>query len=103
MLEGVMKKRSVFLFVLAMLVLCQPAFAVVSATANRQTAFNNVTDYLATLGQSEQDKKVIVKDRRETRREARIKSAARQKKAQTRKKMKAQQELIMRKVRAQNN
>jgi hypothetical protein len=103
MLKDVMKKRLVFLFVLAMLALCHPAFAVVSSTANRQTTFNNVTDYLATAGKSEQDKKEIVEERRDSRREARLKSAARQKNVQTRKKMKAQEELIMRKVRAQNN
>jgi hypothetical protein len=103
MLRDFMKKRLVFLFVLAMFALCQPAFAVVTSTANRQTTLNNVTDYLATVGKSEQDKKEIVKDRREIRREARLKNAARQKKAETRKRMKAQEELIMRKVRAQNN
>jgi hypothetical protein len=103
MLKDAMKKGVVFLFVLAMLALCQPAFAVVSSTANRQTTFNNVTDYLATLGKSEQDAKEIVKERRDIRREARLKSAALLKKAQTRKKMKAQEELIMRKYRAQND
>ena len=102
MLKDAMKKRLVFLFVFVLFALCHPAFAD-SSVANRQTVFNNVTDYLAAAGKSEQDRKEIVEERQGIRREARLKSEARQKKAETRKKMKAQEELIMRKVRAQSN
>ncbi len=78
MLKDATKKRSVFLFVFAMLALCSPAFAD-SSVANRQTVFNNVTDYLATVGKSEQDRKEIAEERHDIRRDARLKSAARQK------------------------
>lgn len=97
-----MKKRWMFFLAFGILALCRPAFAD-SSPANRQTTFNNVTDYLATVGRSEQDKKEIAKERHDIRREARLKSEARQKRVAVRKRMKAQEESIMRKVRTQNN
>ncbi len=94
-------KRLIFsvIFVGVMLS-CSPVFAAVPS-AERQTVFNNVTDYLATVGKSQQDKKEILQDRRDIRRETRLKNEARRKQAQTRKRMKAQEQAIMNKVRAQ--
>ena len=88
--------------IFGMLALCGPAFAD-SSSANNQTIFNNVTDYLATVGRSEQDKKEIVQERHDIRREARIKSEARQKRVEMRRRMKAQEKEIIRKVRTQYN
>lgn len=72
-----------------------------TATANRQTVVNNVTDYVATVGRSGQDQKEILQERRDLRREARIKKQERKKRAEMRKRMKRQEEAIMRKIRTQ--
>lgn len=88
--------------VLASLLLSPNVYADPS-TADRQTVLNNVTDLLATVGKDPQDKKEILKDRRDIRREARLKSEARRKQEDTRKKMKAQEEIILRKVRSNSN
>lgn len=40
----------------------------------RQTVFNNVTDYMATIGKSANDKKLIRNERRKIRRNARLKA-----------------------------
>ncbi len=96
-------KRSIFSVIFFGLMLsCSPVFAGAS-TAERQTVFNNVTDYLATVGKSQQDKKEILQDRRDIRRETRLKNEARRKQVQTRKRMKAQEQAIMDKVRTQQH
>ena len=96
-----MKKR-LYLMLVSMLML-SPAALADTTTAGRQTVFNDVTDYVATVGRDPQDKKEILKERRDIRREARLKSEARRKREETRKRMKEQQELILRKVRANSN
>lgn len=99
--KNMINKQSICVFIFVGLMLSSsPVFANAS-TAERQTVFNNVTDYLATLGKSQQDKKEILQDRRDIRRETRLKNEARRKQTQTRKRMKAQEEAIMNKVRAQ--
>jgi hypothetical protein len=70
-------------------------------TANRQTPLNNVTDFFATVGKSERDKKDIKQERRTIRRDVRLKEEARRKRLEARKRMKQQQDAIMRKVNAQ--
>ena len=87
------------LTVALVVLMCVPAFAD-SATANRQTAFNNVTDFVATVGKSEQDKKEILQERRELRHDARLKAEERRKRAAMRQRMREQEQLIMRKIQA---
>ena len=94
-----MRSRCSVIF-LGMMLCCSPVFAG-APSAERQTIFNNVTDYLATVGKSQQDKQEILQDRRDIRRETRLKNEARRKQAQTRKRMKAQEQAILNKVRAQ--
>jgi hypothetical protein len=69
-------------------------------SANRQTFLNNTTDFFATAGKSEQDKKEIIKERHEIRRDVRLKEEARRKRVETRKRMQQQQEDMMRKINA---
>lgn len=69
--------------------------------AERQTTFNNVTDYFATVGKDASDKKEILRERRNLRRKARLENEARKKKQLTKKKMKAQKEAIMNKLQAE--
>ena len=92
-----MNKSGLYIFM--MMIVLGPAVQADSSTANRQTVFNNTTDFVATLGQNPQEKKEILKDRREIRREARLKNEARRKREAMRKQMKVQEEIIMRKVR----
>ena len=98
-----MNRRSIVLMMFCLIIFCSPAFAGLNdyKPANRQTAFNNVTDYFATVGKSERDKKDILQDRREKRRLQRFKDENRRKKAKTQKLMKAQREAIMLKNNAQ--
>jgi hypothetical protein len=69
-------------------------------SANRQTVLNDTTDFFATLGTSGRDKQEILKERRDLRREARLQDEERRKRAQTRKRMKQQQDAMMRKINA---
>ncbi|GEM_PF-4133815 len=85
-------------FLSAFLFSC-PVFAD-SASANRQTMFNDTTDFLATVGRQTEDKKEILQERRDIRRHARLKDEERRKRAATRKRMKEQEEIIMRKIQA---
>ena len=71
--------------------------------AERQTMFNNVTDYFATVGKDASDKKEILRERRNHRRKVRLENEASRRKQLTRKKMKAQREAILRKVQAESN
>lgn len=98
-------ERRQFLIVfllLAISVFGGSAFAGTS-TADRQTVFNNITDYLACFGKDEEEKKDILKDRREMRRDVRLKNEGRRKQAQIRKRMKSQEGIIMRKLRSQGH
>ena len=94
-----MDTRWTAVFFVSILLFSSPAFAD-SASANRQTTFNDTTDYLATVGKSPEDKKDILQERREIRRHARLKDEERRKRAATRQRIKAEQENIMRKIQA---
>jgi hypothetical protein len=87
-------------FLLVLFILC--AFSIPAhadyRSANRQTVLNDTTDFFATLGTSGRDKQEILKERRDLRREARLKDEERRKRAQTRKRMKQQQDAIMHKL-----
>lgn len=50
--------------------------------ANRRTLFNNVTDFFATLGESERDKSRILQKRQTVRRNARLENLREQKKSE---------------------
>ena len=78
---------------------CHPALADQSS-AGRQTIFNNVTDFFATLGKSPQDAAEIKSERKADRKEQRLREEARQKRANTRQQMQAQSGEIMRKENA---
>ncbi len=94
-------KRFIILVILiACIVMSAPAFADPSS-ADRQTTFNNLTDYLAAIGKSGKDRQEILQDRRDIRRETRLKSEERRKQSATRKRMKAQEQAIMQKLQAQ--
>ena len=93
------KRWMTVLFFSAFLFSC-PAFAD-SASANRQTAFNKTTDFLATVGKSPEDKKEILQERQEIRRHVRLKDEERRKRAAIHKRMEDQQAIIMRKIQAQ--
>lgn len=69
-----------------------------SSVADRQTVFNQWTDYIATIGKDEQQKKEIIKDRKHLRRQARLLSESQKKKQLMKSKMKTQEALIMRKI-----
>ena len=97
-----MNKKCAIVIIVGVVGFSSYAFADASL-ANRQSVLNNFTDYLATVGKSNQDKKEILEERHDIRREARLKSEARHKRAETRKRMKEQEEQIMRKVRTQSN
>lgn len=94
-----MGMRWVAVLFLCVLLFSCPAFAD-SNSANRQTTFNKTTDFLATVGKSPEDKKDILQERRDIRRSTRLKDEERRKRAATRKRMKEQQDIIMRKIHA---
>ena len=97
-----MDKKYVVIIMLGVMTLSNPAFAD-PLLADRQSALNNVTDYLTTVGKSQQDKKEILEERHDIRRDARLKSEARHKRAQTRQRMKDQEESILHKIRTPSN
>jgi hypothetical protein len=68
--------------------------------ADRQTVFNDVTDWIATAGKPKAQKQRIVTQRRKSRREARLLKLRDKKSAQTQKTMQQQENNIMRKERA---
>ena len=72
----------------------------ISQKASRQTTWNNVTDFFATVGKSENEKDQIKRERRETRRIARLKKETQSQNARTQKNMKKQQKIIMEKLNA---
>lgn len=74
-----------------------------AASANRQTPINNITDYFSTLGQDPKEKRETIRQRKKMRRDARVTQEAQKKKKLMKAKMKAQRELIMRKVRTDGN
>jgi hypothetical protein len=94
-----MKTRCLWLSLVVLTMLSIPAHADFK-TANRQTFLNNSTDFFATVGKTERDKKEILQERRTIRREVRLKEEARRKRVETRKRMQQQQEAIMHKVNA---
>jgi hypothetical protein len=92
-----MNKRRFCLSLFLFFALCIPAHADYKS-ANRQTVFNDTTDFFATLGTSGRDKQEVLKERRDLRREARLQDEERRKRAETRKRMKRQQDAIMHKL-----
>jgi len=96
-----MIRRCLLLFVSILILLAPPAYADLK-TANRQTFFNNTTDYFATIGKDGRDKKEILNERRTTRRQARLQAEARRQRVLTRKRMQAQQNTMMRKINARS-
>ena len=70
---------------------------------NRQTFFNKITDYFATAGKSEQEKNLIISERKQWRKKSRLREKRIKKEAQIRKRMKKQNKNIMDKMKAQNN
>ena len=57
----------------------QPSRATVPEIVNRQTVLNNITDFFATLGKGESQKRIIVHDRKQARRLERLQSIQRAK------------------------
>jgi hypothetical protein len=97
-----MTRRLLLLSLSALILSSTPAYADYKS-ANRQSALNNTTDFFATVGKSEQDKKDILRERREQRRDIRLKEEARRKRMETRKRMKRQQDAMMQKINAPSN
>ncbi len=97
-----MNKRLLLLSLAVLILSSTPAFADYK-TANRQTALNNTADFFATVGKTEKDKKDILRERREQRRDVRLKEEARRKRTETRKRMKRQQDAMMQKINAPSN
>lgn len=98
-----MKRLSYILVLIVLMVSFSNQVFADSSSANRQTMFNNVTDYFATLGKDPQDKKETIIERKKLRRKARLTEESRKRKASMKAKMKAQEDLIMRKVQAEQN
>lgn len=73
------------------------------ASASRQTKFNDLTDYAATFAKTPAERKEIILERQALRREARLQREERKKKMLMRAKMKAQENIILRKIRSQQN
>ena len=74
-----------------------------SAIADRQTLINDTTDFLATVGKSDAEKKSIIRKRRQLRRSIRLEEIRKKRDAKTKKRMKQQQKIIMEKIEAKNN
>ena len=66
--------------------------------ADRQTLFNDVTDFFATMGTSKKEARQIIYERRADRRDARLKAERRRKAAQSRKRIRNEQKAIMQKL-----
>ncbi len=67
--------------------------------AQRQTAFNKLSDYLATVGKDSREKQEILQDRRQNRAETRLREVERRQKKAQRQRMQAQEDIIMEKER----
>ncbi|MFA5088748.1 MAG: hypothetical protein WC552_06925 [Candidatus Omnitrophota bacterium] len=70
---------------------------------NRQTVFNDITDFIATVGESAEEAKEIKAERRAERREKRQRAKNRRKKKEMKRRMKEQQRIIMEKINARNS
>ena len=69
-------------------------------STERQTTFNNITDFFATLGKSPRESSIIKKERRSDRKQQRLKNEIRRNQAQSRQRMQQQAEDIIRKEQA---
>ena len=92
-----------FVVVLSVLTVFASSAWAVQSEAERQTFFNNVTDFIATVGKSDQDAAEIQRERRAQRKAQRLRDANRRQRVQTRQRMNDQAEEIMRKERAPFN
>jgi len=72
------------------------------ADADRQTLFNNLTDNIATVGKEDWQKRRIVYERKEARRQERLTKERIRRENATKRQMKQQQKIIMKKINAIN-
>lgn len=91
-----LKKYSIVFAITATLLLSSSSFSW-ALEANQQTWFNSITDSLATVGKTQQDKKDILRLRQDSRRQYRQQKDTLRKRSKTRKTIKKQQAEVMRK------
>ncbi len=98
-------KAQIFFVFLISFVLCSSALAASKsrkiapvADPSRQTLFNKTTDFIATAGESPSNKQQILRERRKNRREARVSAQNRKQRAKTQKRLKKEQQVIMKKL-----
>ena len=85
-----MKKSRVIIFILGVLILTANALASPNETnrvADRQTFFNDISDYFATIGKTENEKKEIIFKRRDERRKKRLENIENQMLLETQKRL----------------
>lgn len=72
-----------------------------SAVAERQTLFNDITDSIATMGASDQEKKEIRRERHNIRKAIRLENLGTKKNKAVKKQMERQNRAIMRRIKEQ--
>ena len=88
--------KNIFFLVFLMLVFAAPSFA--ATYPEKVTVWNKITDFFATVGRSDQKKKEIIKERRQSRSEERVFKSRLQETKDTQKKIKKQNAIIMNKI-----
>lgn len=67
-----LKKKLFFLLVGFIVVLYSPKYGYAQNDVDRQTVFNDLTDYIATVGKEDKKKRNIVRERKIARKNARL-------------------------------
>ncbi|OGX09089.1 MAG: hypothetical protein A2Z88_08235 [Omnitrophica WOR_2 bacterium GWA2_47_8] len=95
--------KKVILIIVSIFLMCSASFALepgANKAANRQTLLNDVTDFFATEGKPEYEKKRIKSLRKNSRRAARMENDRTRKEALKKKQLIREQKAIMRKINA---
>ena len=90
----------VFVALVASVVMAEDHVLHAPDPADRQTLFNTVTDFVATIGKAPEEAREIRQERRLERRESRLREERRRQRARMRNQIAQQQQIIMEKINA---
>jgi len=93
-----MKRMTIVPIMLCFLLIGNPTLSYAGKDPNRQTVFNSLGDWFATVGKSKGEKIQIKMDRKAARRYQRMEKQRQKKMSQTHKKMKKQNQAIMKRI-----
>ena len=90
------------IIVISIFALLMPTKSFADADADRQTIFNDTTDFITTIGKTKSEKERIIRQRKTDRRQERLEKARIKRDRQSKRQMKRQQKIVMDKVNAIN-